>query len=162
MSTTTNQKLIHSSPETVYQAFTDPRALEIWLAPGDMTGKIHSFDLRPGGRYEMSLYYPATDKTGKGKSASNEDRFVARFVELRPPSKIVQAIIFDSADPAFSGEMIMETSLQLKNNGTMVTMTFKNIPPGIKPADNEKGTNLSLEKLIRYLERNAGVPAKQS
>jgi uncharacterized protein YndB with AHSA1/START domain len=154
MSTTTNQKLVRSTAETVYRAFTDPQALETWLAPGEMTGKIHRFDLRAGGGYEMSLYYPSTDKAGKGKSASNEDRFIARFLELSPPATIVQAIKFNTEDPAFSGEMIMECSFKAMKGGTMVTITFKNIPPGIKPADNEKGTALSLEKLARYLERN--------
>jgi uncharacterized protein YndB with AHSA1/START domain len=154
MSTTTNQKLVRSTREAVYQAFTDPHALETWLAPGEMAGKVHRFDLGTGGGYEMSLYYPATDKTSKGKSASNEDRFIARFLELSPPAKIVQAVGFNTEDPAFSGEMIMECSFKAIDSGTMVTITFKNIPPRIKPADNEKGTALSLEKLARYLERN--------
>jgi uncharacterized protein YndB with AHSA1/START domain len=156
MSTTTNQKLVHATPGSVYRAFTEPQALETWLAPGNMSGKIHDFDLSTGGGYKMSLYYPATDKTRKGKSASGEDRFIARFLELSPPSKIVQAIIFDSSDPAFSGEMIMDITFKLKDKDTLVTITFKNIPPGIKPADNEKGTGLSLEKLARYVEHVTG------
>ena len=156
MSTTTNQKLVRSTPEAVYQAFTDPHALETWLAPGEMAGQIHRFDLMAGGGYEMSLYYPSTDKISKGKSASNEDRFIARFLELSPPAKIVQAIKFNTEGSAFSGEMIMESSFKAMDGGTMVTITFENIPAGIKPADNEKGTALSLEKLARYVEIKPG------
>ena len=37
---------------------------------------------------------------------------------------------------------------------TRLTMFFKNIPAGINPADNEKGTEQSLEKLARYVERH--------
>jgi hypothetical protein len=29
---------------------------------------------------------------------------------------------------------------------------FRNIPPGIKPEDNEKGTALTLQKLAAYVE----------
>jgi hypothetical protein len=34
----------------------------------------------------------------------------------------------------------------------MVTIIFENIPRGIRPEDNEAGTELSLEKLARYVE----------
>jgi uncharacterized protein YndB with AHSA1/START domain len=102
-----NSKLIRASPETVYSAFTNPEALAVWLAPGEMTGKVHSFDLKQGGGYRMSLFYPQSEKGSPGKTAEKEDRFSARFIELTPPRKIVEAITFDSEDPAFSGEMIM-------------------------------------------------------
>lgn len=151
MNTSRNSKIINAPREKVYRAFTDPKSLEQWQAPGDMTGKVHQFDLRVGGGYEMSLYYPATDQTSRGKTAGKEDRFKARFVALDPPTKIVEAIIFDSPDPAFSGEMTMEVTFESEGSGTRVTMFFKNIPTGINPKDNEKGTELSLEKLARYI-----------
>jgi len=34
-------------------------------------------------------------------------------------------------------------------------MVFKNIPDGIHPEDNEKGTELSLQKLDKYVSRKA-------
>jgi len=82
MSTTRNSRLIEASPQILYEAFTNPKALETWLAPGDMTGKIHRFDLRKGGSYEMSLFYPESDQEARGKTTGKEDRYVARFVEL--------------------------------------------------------------------------------
>lgn len=149
---TRNSKLIKVPREAVYRAFTDPAALAVWLAPGDMTGEVHSFDGRVGGGYQMSLYYPSTEETSRGKTSEKEDRFTARFVELVPPEKIVQAITFDSDDPAFSGEMTIEVTLAAKEGGTTVTILFKDIPPGIRPEDNEAGTEMSLEKLARYVE----------
>jgi uncharacterized protein YndB with AHSA1/START domain len=152
LATTKNSKIIKASREALYHAFTDPAALAVWLAPGEMTGKIHSFDLRVGGGYQMSLFYPSTEKESLGKTADKEDRYTARFVELTPPSRIVQAIIFDSHDPAFAGEMIMEVTLEAEGTATKVTFIFRNIPPGIRPEDNEAGTELTLEKLARYVE----------
>ena len=61
-------------------------------------------------------------------------------------------ITFDSTDPAFSGEMIMEVTFEAKDQGTKVTILFRNIPPGIRPEDNEAGTQSTLEKLARYVE----------
>ncbi len=151
-SSTRNSKFIKASQEALYRAFTDPAALAVWLAPGEMTGEVHSFDLRVGGGYRMSLYYPSSEKALRGKTSEREDRFTARFVELTPPRRIVQAITFDSADPAFSGEMIMEVTFEAENGGTRVTILFKNIPSGIRPEDNEAGTRSTLEKLTRYIE----------
>ena len=102
----------------------------------------------------MSLFYPRSEKESHGKTSEKEDRFTARFLELTPYKKIVQAITFDSSDPAIGGEMIMEVTFEGKDAGTRVTILFKNIPPGIRPEDNEAGTKLSLEKLTRYVERN--------
>ena len=88
----------------------------------------------------------------KGKTSAKEDRFSARFIELTPPNKIIEAINFDSSDPNFSGEMIIEVTFEPIHEGTKVTFLFKNIPPGIRPEDNEAGTISSLEKLAQYVE----------
>ena len=150
MSTTKNSLFIKASAERIYRALTTPEALEIWQAPDSMKGKIHNFDLRVGGGYEMSLYYTGPGNDSKGKTNSNEDRFIAKFKELSP-DKIIEIINFNSDDPKFAGEMIMEISLDEQDGGTEVTFLFKNIPPGIKPEDNEAGTRSSLNKLAGYL-----------
>lgn len=155
--TTLNSILINASPEKVYQAFTDSEAIAVWLAPGEMTGRIYSYDLRVGGGYQMSLYYPLSANESPGKYAEREDRFTARFVELSPPRKIVQTINFESDNPAFEGEMTMEVSFERVNRATRVVIRFSNIPSGIRPEDNEAGTQLSLEKLKRYTEVSQAV-----
>jgi uncharacterized protein YndB with AHSA1/START domain len=149
---TQTSRVIQAPREALYRAFTDPGALAVWLAPGEMTGKVHAFDARVGGGYRMSLFYPAFEQVYRGKTAEREDRFTARFVELTPPTRIVQAIAFDSVDPAFSGEMTMVVTLEDKEGGTEVTVVFEHIPSGIRPEDNEAGCRSSLEKLARYLE----------
>jgi uncharacterized protein YndB with AHSA1/START domain len=141
-----------ASREALYRAFTDPSALAAWLAPEGMTGKVHAFDGRVGGGYRMSLFYPESEQVYRGKTFEREDRFTARFVELTPPARIVQAITFDSTDPAFAGEMAMTVTFDDKDGGTEVTILFEDIPPGIRPEDNDAGTRSSLEKLARYVE----------
>jgi hypothetical protein len=73
-------------------------------------------------------------------------------VELVSPRRIVEAINFETDNPGFAGEMTIEITLEGKNGGTNVMMAFKNIPSGIRPEDNEKGTELSLQKLAQYVE----------
>ena len=149
---TRNSKIIKASAEALYRAFTDPSALVAWQAPGNMTAKVHEFDLRVGGGYEMSLFYPQSDPEARGKTSHHEDRFSAQFLELRPSKRIVEAIKFHSADLAFTGKMFMIVTLEERDEGTEVTIMFENIPVGINPVDNEAGTRSSLEKLARYVE----------
>ena len=146
-----NAKIIKATIENVYNAFTKRKALEFWLAPNEMTGKIHDFDLKVGGGYDMSLFY--TDNKIAGKTSGNEDRFLAKFIELKPYEKIIQTIKFQSDQSKFKGEMIMEVYFdEIENNITQVTIIFKNIPVGVSVRDNEMGTEQSLEKLTHYIE----------
>ena len=78
--------------------------------------------------------------------------FHGTLLELTPPTRIVQAISFDSVDPAFSGEMTMVVTFEDRDGGTEVTMLFEHIPSGIRPEDNEAGCQSSLEKLARYIK----------
>ena len=153
---TRTSRVIKASREAVYRAFTDPAALAVWLSPGEMTGEVHEFDGRVGGGYRMSLYYPASEQVNRGKSAEREDRYTARFVELTPPARIVEAISFETDDPAFAGEMTMVVTFEERNGGTEVTIQFEQLPSGIRPEDNDAGTRSSLEKLARYVEDDSG------
>lgn len=152
--TTKNSKIIKATAETIYKAFTSPGALEVCQAPGDLTAKVHNFDLRVGGGYEMSLFYSDSEKEMQGKTQGKEDRFTARFVELIPNKKIVQIVNFESPNPDFSGEMIVEITFESTENGTNVTYFFKDIPKGIRPEDNAAGTISTLRKLANYVESN--------
>lgn len=151
MRDTSVTSIIDSPREAIYRAFTDPNALQAWQAPGEMTATVHSFDLRPGGGYEMTLRYPESEAGAPGKTTEQEDRYTARFVELDPPARIVQVIVFDSDDPLFAGEMTMTVSLEEVEGGTAVTIAYAGTPPGIRPEDNEAGTRMSLEKLAAYI-----------
>jgi hypothetical protein len=75
-----------------------------------------------------------------------------RFVELAPPRRIVEAVSFVATDPAFLGEMTMTARFEEVSGGTEVMVVFMNLPPGLRAADNEAGSRLSLEQLARRLE----------
>jgi hypothetical protein len=105
----------------------------------------------------MTLRYPESTAGAPGKTTEREDRYSSRFVELDPPRRVVQAIRFDAADPAFGGEMTMTVSLVEVEGSTAVTISYANVPPGIRPEDNEAGSRMSLEKLAAYLARPGGV-----
>ena len=75
-----------------------------------------------------------------------------RFVELMPPCRIVEAVSFVTTDPAFFGEITMTATFEEVSAGAEVTLTFENLPPGLRAEDNEAGSRLSLEQLARRFE----------
>jgi len=156
---TRTSRIIQARPEKLYEAFTDPVALVAWLPPAEMTGKMHEFDARVGGGYRMSLFYPANERSFHGKTADREDRFTVRFLELAPPHRIVEAVNFDTTDPAFLGEMTVVATFEGVSSGTEVAILCKNLPPGLRPEDNEAGARLSLEQLARRFAIETGERA---
>ena len=149
---TRTSRVIRARPEELYAAFLDPTALIDWLPPAEMTGEIHEFDARVGGGYRMSLFYPPDERASRGKTSDREDMVNVRFVELAPPRRIVEAVSFVTADPAFCGEMTMIATFEEVSGGTEVTLVCKNLPPGLRAEDNEAGVRLSLAQLARRCE----------
>src|SRR5690242_20156035 len=99
MSRTDSASRVIAAPvERVYQALVDPKALATWLPPAGMTGRFEWFDPRPGGSYRMVLTY-ADGASAHGKSTAESDVVEARFVELAPDRRVVQAVVFASDDP---------------------------------------------------------------
>src|SRR5262245_40865850 len=97
-------RLIAAPPDAVYAALVDPDALTSWLPPDGMTATMQRYDARPGGSYRMILRY--ADASGApGKTTADADVVEARFVELVPGERVVQAVDFVSDDPAFHGTM---------------------------------------------------------
>ncbi len=146
---TRTSRIIHARPDELYAAFLDPVALVAWLPPAGMTGTVHEFDARVGGGYRMSLVYPPTERTFVGKTADREDVVDVRFLELVPPFRIVEAVNFVTTDPAYLGEMTLTATFEEVAGGTEVTLLFTNLPPGLRPEDNDAGARLSLEQLAR-------------
>jgi uncharacterized protein YndB with AHSA1/START domain len=150
---TRTTRVIRAQAPAIYDAFLDADALAAWLPPASMTSRIHAFDARVGGGYEMSLYYPPDERQFRGKYAEREDRVSVRFVELEPPRRIVETVRFVSDDPAFGREMTLTVLLKEAQGGTAVTLAFDDLPPALRPEDNDAGARMSLEQLARHIER---------
>lgn len=143
-------QVIQAPADVIYHAITDPALLVQWQAPGEMTASIEN--LADGNGYRMILRYPDSEAEGIGKSDTREDRYVARYRVLEPPTRVVQVIAFETEDPAFAGEMTMSFDLTAVDGGTEVAIAYRDLPSGVRPEDNELGTRLSLEKLAALVE----------
>ncbi|GAB2500948.1 SRPBCC domain-containing protein [Nocardiopsis aegyptia] len=135
----------------VYRAMTERDALEAWLPPEGMTGRITRFEPWPGGGFDLVLTYddPAA---GHGKTSESTDAAEAEFVELVPGERVVQRIVFDSPDPDFAGTMTMTWRLDEGAEGTLVSIEATGVPPGISQADHETAFASSLAHLAAHVE----------
>jgi uncharacterized protein YndB with AHSA1/START domain len=141
----------------VYAAMVDAAALAEWLPPRNMTGDFERFDPRPGGSYRLVLTY--TDGSGSaGKAGDGTDVVEGRFVDLIPGERIVQAVDFESDDPAFHGTMTMTWLIVPREGGTRVEFIADDVPEGISAEDHAEGMGASLANLARYLEREIDRP----
>src|SRR5262245_27599930 len=145
-------RIIKASRKKVYQAFLDPQAVASWLAPDTMRVQVHTFEPREGGKFRISLMYQNPGDSQRGKTAADTDTYHGRFVQLVPDEKIVEIIEFESTEPGFAGEMAMSVLLADVEGGTEVSLLYDNVPTGIRPEDNEAGSQQSLQKLAALVE----------
>lgn len=120
-----------------------------------MTGRFERFDARPGGSYRLVLVYDDDDDddaSGSGKASPNADIVEARFVEVVPDVRVVQAVDFVSDDPAYAGTMTMTWELSVEHSGTRVEIRAEDVPSGLIPEDHVVGMQSSLADLAAFVE----------
>jgi uncharacterized protein YndB with AHSA1/START domain len=149
--TDTGSRVVAAPPERVYAALIDPDALKAWLPPDGMSARFDRFDARPGGSYRLILTY-ADASSSPGKATADSDVVEARFVDIVPGVRVVQAVEFVSDDPSFAGTMTMTWELTAVDTGTRVEIRADDVPDGISAEDHAAGLASSLAKLAAYVE----------
>ena len=145
-------RVIVAPPDRVFAALVDPDALAAWLPPAGMTGRFERFDARPGGSYRMVLTY-ADASAAPGKTTAGSDVVEARFVDIVPGVRVVQAVTFVADDPAFAGTMTMTWAVTATEDGTRVDIRADGVPAGISAEDHAAGLASSLANLAAHVER---------
>ncbi|GAB3239472.1 SRPBCC family protein [Kineosporia babensis] len=140
-------RVVAAPPEKVFDAFVSPEALQQWLPPEGSTGEFEHFDLRAGGSYRLRLRF----ESPTGKTTENSDLVHVRIVEVVPGERLVQAVDFESDDPAFAGTMLMTWQASPVPEGSRVQIVAEQVPDGISATDHAAGLASSLENLAAYL-----------
>ncbi|RYD54825.1 MAG: polyketide cyclase [Verrucomicrobiaceae bacterium] len=65
--------------QAVFEAFRDPARLAIWWGPHGFTNTIHELELRPGGRFHLTMHGP------DGANYENQKE----FLEVVEPERVV-------------------------------------------------------------------------
>lgn len=134
-------RVIKTTPEKLYRAFTEPLAIASWLPPYGFLCAVHEMDVKVGGTYKMSFQ---NFSTGNGHS------FGGTYTELKPNELIKYTDKFD--DPNLPGEMT--TTITMKKNlaGTELNIHQENIPDVIPSDMCYLGWQDSLDKLTKLVE----------
>lgn len=136
-------RVIKTSPEKLYRAFTDATAIASWLPPYGFLCTVHEMNAQQGGTYRMSF---------QNFSTGHSHSFGGNYLELKPNEFLKYTDKFD--DPNLPGEMI--TSVWLKKNlaGTELKVVQEGIPAAIPVEMCYLGWQESLEKLAKLVEPN--------
>ena len=136
-------RVIKTSPEKLFRAFTEAAAFAAWLPPYGYVCTVHELNAVEGGSYKASF-----QNFGTGNSHS----FGGTYVEVRPNEFLKYTDRFD--DPNLPGEMTTTITITKNMAGTDLKITQEGIPAAI-PADFcYLGWQDSLDKLIRLVEPN--------
>lgn len=137
----TLHKVIKTSPEKVYRAFTEANALASWLPPYGFLCVVHNHDAKVSGSYKMSFI---------NFSTGNKHSFGGEFLEIKPNEFIKYTDKFD--DPNLPGEMITSVWLKKVIGGTDLKVVQEGIPEAIPTEMCYLGWQDSLEKLTKLVE----------
>jgi uncharacterized protein YndB with AHSA1/START domain len=134
-------RVIRTSPEKVYRAFTDADALSKWLPPFGFTCTVHSLEAKVGGTFRMSF---KNFTTGHGHS------FGGTYLELVPHERLRYTDKFD--DPNLPGEMTVTVTLKKVICGTELNVEQSGIPAMIPAEMCYLGWQESLIQLAQLVE----------
>ncbi|MBQ5948850.1 SRPBCC family protein [Massilia sp. ST3] len=134
-------RVLKTTPERIYRAFTHPDAFAKWLPPHGYFGTVHEMDARVGGRYRMSFTALAT---------GNSHAFGGEYLELAPGERLRYTAEFD--DPGLPGRMQTTVTLRPVFCGVDVRITQEGIPAAIPAEMCYLGWQESLQLLAQLVE----------
>ncbi|MEN0037825.1 MAG: SRPBCC family protein [Cellvibrio sp.] len=134
-------RVLRTTPEKLYRAFTDADAYARWLPPCGFTAKVHHMDVKVGGSYKMSFTNFTT---------GNSFSFGGTYIELIPNERVSYATKFD--DPNLSGEMRTTVEITPVSCGVDVKIKEEGIPAVIPVEACYLGWQESLEYLAKLVE----------
>lgn len=134
-------RVLKTTPEKLFRAFTDADAFVAWLPPYGFTCKVHSLNAVVGGKFKMSF----TNFTSK-----NTHSFGGEYLELVPGKLLKYTDVFD--DPNLPGQMLVTVNLKEVIGGTELQIIQENIPSVIPKEMCYLGWQESLAKLAHLVE----------
>lgn len=134
-------RILRTTPEKAFKAFTDADAFARWLPPFGFTAKVHHLEAKVGGSYRMSF-----TNFGTGHSHS----FGGTYLELVPGERVRYTCKFEGG--AMPGEMTTTITLRQVLCGTEVNIEQAGVPAMIPAEMCYLGWQESLIQLGQLVE----------
>lgn len=123
----------------VFEAWTSPEVLRRWWGAGpDWTSPAVEIDLRPGGRYRLSMQ----DPSGLVRSVGGE------YVEIDPPRRLVYTWAWESHGAEHDAATLVTVEFREVSPGeTAVTLTHTGFADGERRDLHREGWELCIANL---------------
>lgn len=143
MGTVNLHRVLRTTPERLFKAFTDPDAMAKWLPPYGFTCKVFEMDAKVGGTFRMAF---TNFSTGNGHA------FGGKYLELEPGKRLRYTDVFEDAN--LPGEMVTTVTMTAVSVGTALEVTQEGIPNVIPTEACYLGWQESLMQLAQLVEPN--------
>jgi uncharacterized protein YndB with AHSA1/START domain len=134
-------RMLKTSPEKVFRAFTEAAALASWIPPYGFICTVHEMNVKKGGTHKASF---------QNFSTGNSHSFGGTYLEIKPNEFLKYTDKFD--DPNLPGEMTTSVSFRKTIAGTELKIVQEGIPSVIPAEMCYLGWQESLEKLAKLVE----------
>jgi uncharacterized protein YndB with AHSA1/START domain len=140
------ERTLRSSPERVFDAFTDPDQLTRWWWPSGFTCPAAEVDFRVGGTYRLGMEWPGSIPA----EAQFSHYMAGEYYEIDRPRRLVMSgrAINDEQGELFA--TLIEVTFEPSEGGTALTVRqsyFEPMPPAEAMAGAEQGWSEQLDKL---------------
>ncbi len=136
-------RVLTSTPEKIWRAFTQPDAFARWLPPNGFVAHVYEMNVKVGGSYRMSF----TNFT-----SNSEMFFGGKYLELVENECIAYTASFE--DLNLPGEMTTRVTIKPVSVGVEIHATQSAIPAMIPIEACYLGWQESLRHLARLVEPN--------
>lgn len=134
-------RVLRTTPDKVYRAFTYGAALAKWLPPYGFVCHVHQFDGQVGGSFRMSF---------ENFSSGHRHSFGGEYLKLVPGELVEYTDRFD--DPNLPGQMHVTVKLRAVSCGTELDIEQAGIPEAIPVEMCYLGWQESLLQLAALVE----------
>lgn len=136
-------RVLTSTPEKIWRAFTQSDAFARWLPPNGFVGRMEKMEVMVGGAWRGSFTNFTTGSV---------IHFGGNYLELVENECIAYTASFD--DPNLPGEMTTRVTIKAVSVGVEIHVTQSGIPEAIPVEGCYLGWQESLKHLARLVEPN--------
>jgi uncharacterized protein YndB with AHSA1/START domain len=134
-------RVLATTPQKIYRAFTEADAMAKWLPPNGFTCTVQHLEAKVGGTYKMAF---RNFTTGQSHSFGGE------YLEMVSNERLRYTDVFD--DPNLPGRIEVTVTLKKVLVGTEINIVQAGLPDAIPVEACYLGWQESLRNLARLVE----------
>lgn len=134
------RRTFDASLEDAWTAWTDPKRVAKWFAPGPMNAEVHRFSAREGGEFEVDMVDPD----------GNVHKAAGTFRIVEPKKRLVMTWRWQ-AEGAWGEETLVTVTFRERDGGTEITLVHEKLRDAESVKEHTDGWTGVFEKLAGAL-----------